>query len=429
LTRSCFIGVDLGTSGCRAVAIDRARRPLAWARARLAEPLRVGDGGVEQDPQLWWDAMTHVLREVGRRVAPATPQALCVDGTSSTLLLCGTDGTPLAPALMYNDLRSRDEARYVARAAPDASPARGAGSSLSKLLHLERRLSPEAGTRAMHQADWLLGRLTGCFRASDWNNCLKLGYDPQTERWPDWLAKLDLERVGLPDVTAPGATIGRVTRAAAAATGLPEGMRVAAGTTDSTAAVIAAGAAAPGQAVTCLGSTLVLKVVGEGPVTAPEYGVYSHRFGHRWLIGGASNSGGAVLRRFFDDARIQVLTARLRPDRPTGLDYYPLPADGERFPFNDPEMQPRLNPRPDDDLRFFQGLLEGIAGIEAAGYRRLVALGAPAPTLVSTIGGGAGNRGWTRIRARMLGVPVMPAGFQEAAYGSAVLALVGGVPG
>lgn len=110
------------------------------------------------------------------------------------------------------------------------------------------------------------------------------------------------------------------------------------------------------------------------------------------------------------------------------MDYYPLPAPGERFPVNDPALPPRMSPRPADDALFFQGLLEGIAGIEAEGYRRLQSLGAPRPSLVLSTGGGAANKGWSRIRERLLGVPVTPTKYQEAAYGAAIVALTGGIP-
>lgn len=428
LTEPCYIGVDLGTSGVRAVAIDRGSRILAEARTSLPEPAREPKGGVEQNPWLWRDALVRVLRKLTRLLDAFDPRALCVDGTSSTLLLCGPDGTPLAPALMYNDCRSRAEADLVERFAPQTSPARGSASSLAKLLYLERRLHPSPGTLALHQADWILGVLTDRFGVSDWNNCLKLGLDPQTGRWPRWLSGLGLEAVELPRVVAPGTVLGPVCQSAAATTGLPEHTQVLAGTTDSTAAVVATGAFKPGQAVTCLGSTLVLKIIGCDPVTAPEYGVYSHKFGERWLIGGASNSGGAVLRKYFDDTQIRLLSATLEPDLPTGLDYYPLPAPGERFPVDDGALQPRLSPRPEDDGRFLQGLLEGIAQIEASGYRRLQMLGAPAPSTVLTTGGGARNEGWTRIRERLLGIPITPAKQQEAAYGAAIIALAGGIP-
>lgn len=80
----------------------------------------------------------------------------------------------------------------------------------------------------------------------------------------------------------------------------------------------------------------------------------SHRLGDAWLVGGASNTGGAVLRRFFNDAQLAELTPRMDASRPTGLDYYPLTAPGERFPVNDPGLQPRLEPMPADDAVFLQ---------------------------------------------------------------------------
>ena len=144
-----------------------------------------------------------------------------------------------------------------------------------------------------------------------------------------------------------------------------------------------------------------------------------------WLAGGASNSGGSVLRQYFSAEQLDALTGQLRPASPTGLDYYPLPAPGERFPVNDPSLEPRLQPRPAEDAVFFQAMLEGIAAIEQRGYRLLEQLGAPYPSRVHTTGGGAANAGWQAIREAALGVPVCAAEHQQAAYGAALLARQG----
>ena len=419
------IGVDLGTSGCRAIALSATGQTLGEARVALPAPLRDGLGVSEQDPALWWAAVVTVLCELAPKVAGSAPLRVCVDATSATLLLTSTNGEPLGTALMYDDTQARTEAAKLAALVPADSPARGAGSSLSKLHYLARRRPGQGPRLALHQADWVLGRLTGRFGLSDWNNALKLGFDPGAVCWPGWLSALDLQGVKLPEVLAPGALAGPLTHGALVETGLPRGTLAVAGTTDSTAAVLATGPLSPGDAVTCLGSTLVLKIVAERPVTAPEFGVYSHRVGDLWLVGGASNSGGAVLRRFFDDAQLRELSAGMDPDRPTGLDYYPLPGPGERFPVNDPGLEPRLDPRPADDQVFLQGMFEGVAGIEARGYRFLTGLGAPRLRRVLTTGGGAANQAWMQIRRRMLGVTVVPADHQEAAYGAARLALWG----
>ena len=426
------IGVDVGTSGVRAVALHADGTPLARAAEALPAPVCTADGGVEQDPRDWWHALTRVLQRLAAESTISGQRcALCLDGTSATVLLAAPDGRPLGRALMYNDRRATQAAALVAAAAPADAAALGVGSSLAKALHLLGGSEIDHRPfRVLHQADWLTGRLLGSVGDSDWNNALKLGYDPRAERWPDWLAALPLPATALPRVHAPGTPLGVIAPEAAAATSLHAGTLICAGTTDSTAAVLATGAADIGDAVTSLGSTLVLKVIAEEPISAPEYGVYSHRLPRAggdarsalWLAGGASNSGGAVLRAHFDDAALERLSTKIDPDRPSGLDYYPLPAPGERFPVHDPKLTPRLTPRPADDARFLHGLLEGISRIERDGYRLLARLGAPAPRRVLSIGGGATNATWTAMRRRLLGCEVLRAD-GEAAAGAARLAL------
>jgi sugar (pentulose or hexulose) kinase len=413
-----YLGIDFGTSACRAIAIDAAGQ--VWGEARAALPPALNG---EQAPDCWWEALVEALRRLWLQVDASAVRAIAVDGTSATLLLADADGKPLTPALLYHDSRAQAEARRIAAIAPAASPARGATGSLAKLLYL-RRLQPRA-CHALHQADWIAGRLLGSYGRSDENNCLKLGYDPQSRAWPQWLRQLDVPASLLPHVSPPGTAWG--TLCPAAELGLPASVLVVAGTTDSTAAFLATGASQPGEAVTVLGSTLVLKILTQQPINGPAYGIYSHRLGNVWLTGGASNSGGAALLQFFDLARLQAMTPLLRPDHPTGLEYYPLPRPGERFPIADPALQPRLTPRPADDVEFFQGMLEGMARIEQQGYARLRELGAPPLHSVRSTGGGAANPAWTRIRQRLLQVPLLPALHTEAAYGSALLARQAGL--
>jgi hypothetical protein len=411
------------------MAVDHTGSILAEARRPLPEPLIPADGWVEQDPRLWWEAVRQLLRQIALEIQDVPVRALCVDGTSGTLLLTNQHGSPLTPALLYSDRRAVEAAALVDLAAPLDSAARGPSSSLSKLIHLTLELSASGvlppRALALHQADWIAGRLTGRFGWSDWNNALKLGYDAQRLVWPGWVLGLIPRGVRLPEVLAPGAELGLVDPRLAAELGLDPDMRVLAGTTDSTAAALAAGVRQPGDGVTALGSTLVLKVVSERPLTASRYGVYSHRLGDLWLVGGASNSGGAVLRQFFRDEELAALSARIDLERPPGLDYYPLPQPGERFPRADPNLAPRIFPRPEDPVLFLHGLLVGMARIEAEGYALLSELGAPHLTRVLTTGGGSANLAWEAIRRRALGVPVLAAAHQEAAYGSALLALRG----
>jgi sugar (pentulose or hexulose) kinase len=227
---------------------------------------------------------------------------------------------------------------------------------------------------------------------------------------------------------SPGQTIGRISRPNSGLLGLPPAVRIVAGTTDGCAAFLATGAAEEGDGVTSLGTTLTLKMLSPRPVLAPEYGIYSHRIGSLWLPGGASNSGGGALAKYFSPAQLAALSALIDPSIASGLDFYPLPHAGERFPIADDALEPRETPRPTDDVAFLHGLLESIARIEAAAYQRMADLGAPRVGRVFTVGGGARNPAWAAIRARVLGeavpgVELRPPRALEAAVGTAGLAM------
>ncbi|MEM9245238.1 MAG: FGGY-family carbohydrate kinase, partial [Cyanobacteria bacterium P01_F01_bin.153] len=139
-------------------------------------------------------------------------------------------------------------------------------------------------------------------------------------------------------------------------------------------------------------------------------------------VGGASNTGGAVLSRFFSSAELDRLSQEIDLENPSPFDYYPLLKSGERFPVSDPDLAPRLTPRPESDRDFLHGMLEAITRIEAQGYQRLVELGADPLKSIQTAGGGAQNATWTKIRQRYFDLPVTVATQTEAAYGSARLA-------
>ncbi|BAU47737.1 carbohydrate kinase [Sulfurifustis variabilis] len=420
-TRDAYIGIDIGTSGCRAVAIDAAGAVLAQAEAPLPPSTRNG-AEVTQDPMQWWAAMHACLKNVAGQIDARRVRRLAIAGTSATLLLCDKQGNPVTPGLMYNDARAQAQAERIAGVADPKSAAHGATGSLAKLLWLQGTKSAARAAHALHQADWLAGRLAGTYGHSDYNNCLKLGYDVERLAWPEWFAGLEVRGAWLPDVHAPGDVIGTLSGEVAGELGLPADTEIAAGTSDGVASFLAAGASAPGHGVTSLGTTLVLKLLSERPVFSPPHGVYSHRLGRHFLAGGASNSGGGVLRQYFSEEQMTEMTPLLTPDQPTDLEYYPLPDIGERFPLADPEKEPRLEPLPGDSVMFFQGILEGIARIEAQGYRLLAELGAPKVSAIWTTGSGSRNRAWTRIRERLLGVRLQKPRSEHAAYGAALLA-------
>ncbi len=414
------LGLDLGTSGLRSAVVDASGAVLAQARA--AYP-----GDASSDAEVWWAGALDCLRsqiECLRTAGydPSEITRIAVDGTSGSVVLTDANLRPVTRTLMYNDGGFSDEAALIAKFAPDPHITRGPASALSRVLRLRSEAANGVVKHLMHQADFIAARLSGVGGVSDQNNSLKTGFDPESGTWPDWFAPMGLNRSLLPKVLPAGTAFAEVRTDLADQLGLSPHATVHTGTTDSIAAFLAASPLERGAAVTSLGTTLAIKILSEERFDAPEIGLYSHKIGDFWLVGGASNTGGGVLAHFFSPGQMKSLSARIDPSVPSELDYYPLLNPGERFPINDPNYPPRMEPRPSDDAAFFGGLLEGIARIEAQCYAAIQAGGGPVPKTIFTAGGGAQNPVFTAIRSRVIGAPIESAATTEAAIGVAKLA-------
>ncbi|WP_414619398.1 FGGY-family carbohydrate kinase [Calothrix sp. CCY 0018] len=412
-----YLGIDFGTSGARGVAIASAGNIVGEVRYPFEMSL---------DTNLincWQTALFSLLGQLSRELRGEITR-IAINGTSSTVLLCDAAGNPVDAPLLYNDARGAGMREQLKNVAPPNHTVLSATSSLVKLLWMMQLPSFTKAEYFLHQADWLGFLLHGKLGVSDYHNALKLGYDVEALQYPEWINRLQIS-IQLPKVVIPGNPIGELRSDIAAKYNFPKNCLVCAGTTDSIAAFIASGANSPGEAVTSLGSTLVLKLLSRTRVDNSQYGIYSHRFGDLWLTGGASNTGGAVLKEYFTSEELENLSREIDITKSSELDYYPLLESGERFPINDPNLPPKLEPRPNNSVDFLHGLLESMARIETRGYRLLQDFGADKLTRVYTAGGGAKNRVWSEIRKQYLGVPVVSSVNTEAAYGSALLAMRG----
>ena len=422
--KSIFIGIDLGTSGCRGIAINNANTIVARSAITLPGSQRK-DGHIAQNPHDWWLACHLVLDNLIEQIPRKLVKSISIAGTSGSVLLCDSDGKLRSDAYMYNDNNNIESAAQIKQTAPKESTAHGATSGLAKCLSLLKKYQPGKHVKCLTQADWIAGILTNQYNFSDQNNSLKLGYDAIAQQWPDWIQTLGCQDHLAENIYPPGSPYGSIAPQLAKAFNLPKSTQIVAGTTDSVAAFLATGCNKPGDAVTSLGSTLAIKLLSEHPIYAPEYGVYSHRLGNHWLVGGASNTGGAVIKKYFSSTQIADLSKLLQTKKTTGLNYYPLLEAGERFPISNNKLSPKLTPRPDSDLTFFQGILEGITNIEKSGYETLTTLGANYPTQIETMGGGSVNTAWQTMRQQALGVPISKATITDAAFGAALLAKQG----
>ena len=418
------LGVDLGTSGLRLALIQHDGQLLTELASAYPTAF--------EDPQGWRAGLAALCAQLPAELRQRVG-AIAIDGTSGTLLLCRPDGAPapdgLGLALPYHQACPEQGAAAAALVGPDAAatPAASASGSLARAL---ARLAEadRAGLRGpwllRHQADWLMGWLLADWRWGEEGNNLRLGWDLHAKAWLGTIAAQPWS-AALPQICASGCVLGPLAAAAASALGLPADCRVVAGSTDASAAVLAADPQA-GDGITVLGTTLVLKQFSPLPLAGA--GLSCQRLAGQspegpWLVGGASNAGAGVLRRFFSDGQLRELSRQIDPRRPTGLALRPLPRPGERFPVDDPALEPILEPRPVSDALYLQALLEGLARIERDGWRRLQALGAPPVRRVLSLGGGARNPQWRLIRQRFLGVPVLNRPEASAARGMARLAV------
>jgi erythritol kinase (D-erythritol 1-phosphate-forming) len=361
----------------RAMCVDAAGTVRASSSAPLPAPERPAPGWVEQDASTWWPAaataLRHVTTALGRdRVRIA---AVSVAATSGTVVMVDAAGEPLGPALLYSDRRAWQEAERadaLGRGRWDAYGLRMAPSfGLPKLAWLLRHSEARAHARhAWHASDFVVGRLVGFPPPTDWSHALKSGYDVLRGEWPaEVLDALDIPVALLPPVRPPTTAV--TTVAPGTGTGLPAGCEVRLGMTDGCSGQVAAGAVTPGRFVSVLGTTLVVKGVGE-----------------------------ELLR-------------------------YPLLQAGERFPFFAPDATGFAIGEPADEIERYRATLEGVAFVERLAYDTLRGLGMRMEGPVATAGGGGRSQVWAAIRASVLGRPLSATDHAETAFGACMLAAAG----
>ena len=433
--KEVVIGIDVGTQGARVLAVSPAGDVVASAEAKLI-PLQhtLPPGWFEQDPLDWWRAATGCLRQVMGALPPNTHVAgIAVDSTSGTVLPVDGHGTPLHPALMYNDARSQPYVAEVRQAGRQMETklgyAFGASFGLPKMIWLMREKPDLAAqtSKFIHATDFIVGRLTGDYGVTNYSDALKSGFDLMAQEWPAFIERdLGLPVSRLPRVTPPGAAIGAVSGTAAGETGLAAGTPVFGGATDGTASQIASGAVEPGAWNTSLGTTLVIKGITEQLLIDRLGRIYSHRHPEGWWMpGGASNTGTEWIVREYPDRDLKALDAEAAMRLPARLIRYPLARLGERFPFVQPKATGFVAVAGGDEIDRFAAGLEGTALLERLAYDTLQEIGATVGPRVHTTGGGSKSLVWMKVRASALRRTLVRPCVSETAMGTALLAASG----
>lgn len=436
-----WLGLDCGTGGARALLVDAAGRVLRahtapHAEMRMPQPL-----WAEQDPGDWWRAAQLALRAV------ASPdieiRALGLTGQMHGLTLLDAAGDVIRPALIWCDQRSQAQVDALeAKLGRDtivraiANPML-TGFTLPKLLWV-RDHEPQNFARirrVLLPKDYLRWQLTGD-AATDVADASGTGlFDVAARAWsPAMLDGAGIPGDWLPRVYESRAVTGRVTEAAARATGLPPGLPVVAGAGDQAASAIGNGIVAPGVVSCTLGTSGVVFAHLAQPAYDPAGRV--HTFAHAvpgaWHAMGVTQGAGLSLQWFRNHLAPGVDYETLANEAASaapgsgGLFWLPY-LMGERTPVLDAAARGGWIGLTASHTRadLIRSLLEGVSYSQKDSLDILASLGADAAR-VRLSGGGARSPFWRQLFADVFAKPVATLETQEgSAYGAALLALVG----
>jgi len=437
------IGLDVGTSGSRAVALDPDGTIRAVAAADHPSQL-TGPGRVEQDPADWWASAASCLRAITAVTGPA-PAAVGLSGQMDGPVLIGAGGRVLGRCHIWADSRGTAEAQRITDLAGPAEliavtgkpavPAYTAAKLLWIQAHEPDRLA--ATERVLLPKDYLRWRLTGTPATDPSDAANTLLFDVVRRCWaPELAAQLGIPARLLPDLAESSDVAGRVTAAAAAATGLAPGVPVVTGAGDSITAAVASGLVPSGPGLTVLGSSGNVSAVFARPLIDPAGRVHTgcHATPGTWIATGVQQAAGLALGWVRDllpggaGTSYQDLTALAAqaPPGSHGLTFLPHLA-GTRSPHYDPLARGAfaglsISHTAADLVR---SVMEGVVFGQHDSVAVFAELGLPLPALISA-GGGARSPLWRTIQANVHAVPVThhtpaaagapePAGAPEAA--------------
>ncbi len=405
-SRHLALGIDLGTSGVKLAIINSFEDCIY--KASLDYP-----NGIEQ-----FDDWKFCCKKLILNIPTKYKEDLLscsIDGTSGTLLACNTKGEAYGEAIPYY-VSFKEHREKIFQEFINNNEYLTSFESLERAFHLFKYKSEDLLLR--HQADWITGWLLNNWEWGEESNNIKLGWDINQKCWPESFKKQKWFRC-LPNIISSGQYLGNISKELADLLSLPDNLKIFTGTTDSNAAVLAINPS-DNDGITVLGSTIVIKKFHIKPIL--RAGISNHYLLDKWICGGASNAGCGVFKKFFNNEELNELSKQINPFKKSGLHYIPLPRIGERFPIEDPNLKPILEPRPISDSLFLHGILEGLARIEALGWKKLSELGVKTPQKIITIGGGAQNQQWRRIREQFIGIPIRTSKSQPA-IGTAKIAI------
>ena len=440
-----WLGIDVGTGGTRGLLVD-ANGKVCHAFTSHHEDMRMERPlWAEQRPENWWDAAQQAVRGVLAKANASGKdvRGIGLSGQMHGLVMLDEADHVIRPALIWCDQRSQAQVDAINAAvgketvlACTANPVL-TGFTLPKLLWV-RDNEPrnfERVRKILLPKDYVRFRLTGEY-ASDVSDASGTAlFDVVRRQWSTELAeRLGLHRDILPAALESAALSGKVSRAAAEATGLAEGTPVVAGAGDQAASAVGNGIVERGIVSCTLGTSGVVFAHMESPAYDPRGRVHTfcHAVEGAWHVMGVTQGAGLSLQWFrnnlapgtdYDALTAEAATA---PAGSQGLFWLPY-LMGERTPHLDASARggwiglTAKHTRAD----LIRSLLEGVSYSQKDGLEIIEEMGVNVKS-VRLSGGGARSPFWRQMLADVFGKRVAILESQEgSAHGAALLALVG----
>jgi xylulokinase len=450
-----LLGIDVGTSGSKALLVRDDGRVVASATTEypLSTPQPLW---AEQDPADWWQATVTSIRRVLVQSGAFDARAIAgvgLTGQMHGLVLLDAAGTVLRPAILWNDQRTAAECARITEQVGRERLLQLTGNPVlpgftaPKILWV-REHEPEVYGRVakiLLPKDYVRYRLTGEFFGEVSDASGTSLFDVGRRAWSDeMLEALGIPRAWLPEVTESPVISARVSRAAAAATGLPAGTPVAGGGGDQAAGAVGTGIVSQGTVSATIGTSGVVFAASDSYRVEPQGRLHAfcHAVPGMWHLMGVMLSAAGSFRWFRDtlggEERAEaertrqdvydVLTeeAAEAPAGCEGLIFLPY-LTGERTPYPDPNARGvyfGLTLR-HTKAHMTRSVLEGVSFGLRDSLELMRALGIDVQQ-VRASGGGARSTFWRQILADVFGTEIATVNVTEGApYGAALLAGVG----
>ena len=410
-----YLGIDLGTSGVKAILLSEEGEVIA----SHGEPLQVNRSHPlwsEQDPASWWRATDAAVLALGQKHSLSNVRAVGLTGQMHGATLLDKQQNILRPAILWNDGRSAQECRELEASVPNSRQITGnlmmPGFTAPKLKWVAKH---EPGVfaqidKVLLPKDYLRWKMSGVF-ASDMSDAAgTMWLDVGLRDWSDeLLAATGLNRSHMPTLFEGSQITGELLASIAQRWHMPV-VPVVAGGGDNAAGAVGVGLYRSGQAMLSLGTSGVYFAVSDGFLSNPESAVHSfcHALPNTWHLMSVMLSAASCLdwvAKLTGLSSVAELLKEVESSAPTEAPLWFLPyLSGERTPHNNPEAKGAFWGLTHEHQRadLCRAVLEGVGFALADGMDVLHATGLK-PQRITLIGGGARSAYWRQMLADISG--------------------------